>query len=260
MVAQLVARPVRVDDDDVDVRLDERRVVVASVPEDDVGLLLRLIEDLRVVDAGKDQISLGDVRLVLLALLDRRVGRLEVLVALEALGDLLRQVSVRHGVAEDGDALSALAEQRRDMSSGLALAAAGADGADGDHRLRRRQHRVVRRQQPEARSGCERARRDVHHVLVGHVGIGEDDLVDALVADQGGELVLRPDRDALRVEVACQLGGIDATVDVRDLRRRERDDLVLLTASVNEVEVVEVAAGGPRNHYSRPRHVYGLCT
>ena len=62
------------------------------------------------------------------------------------------------------------------------------------------------------------------------------------------------------IEVAGQLGGIDAAVDVRDLRRRERDDLVLLAAAVDEVEVVEVAAGGARNQHSGPRHVYGLCT
>jgi hypothetical protein len=118
----------------------------------------------------------------------------------------------------------------------------------------------VRREQSEACSGGERARGDVHDVLVGHVGIGKDDFVDALVPDQGRELVLGPDRNALRIEVACQLGGVDAAVDVRDLRRRERYDLVLLTAPVDEVEVVEVASGGSRNHYTRPRHVYGLCT
>ena len=37
-----------------------------------------------------------------------------------------------------------------------------------------------------------------------------------------------------------ELGRIAAPVDVGDLRRRERDDLVLLTAAVDEVEVVDV--------------------
>ena len=45
-----------------------------------------------------------------------------------------------------------------------------------------------------------------------------------------------------------ELGRIAAAVDVRDLRRRERDDLVLLTTAVDEVEVVEVAARGADDH------------
>ena len=37
-------------------------------------------------------------------------------------------------------------------------------------------------------------------------------------------------------------------VDVRDLRRGEGDDLDVLAAAVDEVEVVEVAARGARDH------------
>src|SRR5207244_11164766 len=56
VVAQLVTGPVRIQDDDVQVRLDEGRVVVATVPEDHVGFLLGRLEDRRVVDAGEDQV------------------------------------------------------------------------------------------------------------------------------------------------------------------------------------------------------------
>ena len=85
--------------------------------------------------------------LVLLALLDRRVGRVEIVVALEALHGLRGEVTVRHRVAQYGDALAAVTEEARDVASGLALAGARADGADGDDRLARREHRVVRRDQ-----------------------------------------------------------------------------------------------------------------
>ena len=57
------------------------------------------VEDLRVVDAGEDDVAGCDVRLVLLALLDRALGGLEILVALEALRYLLREVAVRHRMA-----------------------------------------------------------------------------------------------------------------------------------------------------------------
>jgi hypothetical protein len=144
---------VRVDDDDVHVGLDERRVVVAAVPDDDVGFPLGGFEDGCVVDAGEDEIAFGEVRLILLALLDRAVGLLEILVALEALDDLLRQVAVGHRVPEHRDALAVVPEKLGDAPRRLALARARADGADRRHRLGRRDHRVVRREELEARPG-----------------------------------------------------------------------------------------------------------
>ena len=98
----------------------------------------------------------------------------------------------------------------------------------------------------------------MHHVLVRHVGVREDDLVDVVLADQVGELGLRVDRNPLRVEVAGEERWIDAACDVRDLRRSERDDLVVVTPAIDDVEVVKVAAGGARDQNLRP-HVYGLC-
>ena len=258
VVAQLVARPVRVDDDDVDVRLDERRVVVAAVPEDHVGLLLGAVEDRPVVDPGEDEVALGQVGLVLLAFLDRRVGGVEVLVALEALHRLRGEVAVGHRVAQDCDAVAGLAQERRDVPGRLALARAGADRADGDDRLGRGQHRLARRDQPERRAGRERARADVHHVLVRHIRVGEDDVLDLVALDQLLELALRRDRNPFGIEVARELARVDAPVDVGDLRRREGDHLVLLAASVDEVEVVEVAAGRARDEYPCPGHIEKL--
>ena len=252
VVAQLVSRPVRVDDDDVNVRLDERRVVVAAVPDDDVGFLLGGLEDRCVVDAGEDEVALGEVRLVLLALLDRAVGVLEILVALEALDDLLRQVAVRHRVAENGDALAVVPEQLGDAARRLALARARADGADRRDRLRRRDHRVVRGEELEARAGSERLRPDVQHVLVGHVRVREDDLVHLVLADQLLELRLRMDRNPVGVELAREERGIDTPRDVWDLRCREGHDLELLASAIDDVEVVEVAAGRARDQDPRP--------
>jgi hypothetical protein len=94
----------------------------------------------------------------------------------------------------------------------------------------------------------------VHHALVGHVGIGEDDLVDLVLADKLLEGRLGQDRDSLRVQRPRQLGGVETPVDVRNLRRREGDDVVLLPAAVDDVEVVEVAARGPGDQHSSPGH------
>ena len=147
VVAQLVSGTVRIDDDDVEVGLDERRVVVAAVPEDHVGFLFRRAQDLLVVDPGEDEVSLGEMRLVLLTLLDRRVGGFEVLVALEALHGLFREISVRHRMAQDGDPLAGLAEQFGDASGGLALAGPVRTAQIATVGLRRNEHRLARRDQ-----------------------------------------------------------------------------------------------------------------
>ena len=243
VVAELVPRPVRVADDDVQVRLDERRVVVAAVPDDHVRLLLGPREDGGVVDPGEDEVPLGQVRLVLLALLDRAVRGVEVLVALEALHGLLRQVAVRHRVPQDGDALPRLAQEVRDVPRRLALAGARAHGADRDHGLLRRDHRRARAEQLVVGPRGHGHGADVHDVLVRDVGVGEDDLVHVLAAHQVGQLLLGEDRDPVRVARARQRSRVDAAFDVRDLRRREGDHLHVVASPVDDVEVVEVAAG-----------------
>jgi hypothetical protein len=136
VVAELVAGSVRIDDDEVQIGMDEGDVVVAPVPDDDVGLLLSPLEDGAVVDPREDEIALGEMGLVLLALLDGGVGGFEILVPLEALEGLLREVAVRHRMAQDCDALACTAKQRGDMARRLALAGAGSHSADGDDRLR----------------------------------------------------------------------------------------------------------------------------
>ena len=84
----------------------------------------------------------------------------------------------------------------------------------------------------------------MHHVLVGHVAVGEHDLLHAVLLDQLRHLRLVVDRDALGVQPAGQLGRVLAVVDVRDLRRREGDDLVRFVVAEVRVEVVEVPARG----------------
>jgi hypothetical protein len=94
----------------------------------------------------------------------------------------------------------------------------------------------------------------VHDVLVGDVGVREDDLVDVVLRDHRLELVLGDDRDPVRVAVAGQGGRVEPALDVRDLRGRERNNLVIGAVAVDEVEVVEVPARGSCNDYPSPAH------
>ncbi len=94
----------------------------------------------------------------------------------------------------------------------------------------------------------------VHDVLVGHVAVGEDDPVDLLGREDPVELVLRDDRDARRVERTGELRRVATPGDAGDLGRREGDDLDARVVAVDDVEVVEVAPGGPHDHDLRAVH------
>lgn len=244
VVGQLVTGAEGVDDDDLEVACIERGVVVAAVPEDDLGFLLGLVEDGLVVDTGVDDVAGGDVGLVLLHLFDGAVVLLEVLEGCEALDLLLDQVTVGHGVADGDDFLAGLEQGVDNLARGLALAAAGAHGGDADQGLVALDGHLGTAEQGEAGPGGVDDGGLVHHVLVGHVGVGEDDGVDAVGGDQLFDLAFVVDRDTVGVELAGELGRVLAAVDVGDLGGGESDDLELLVVAEVGVEVMEVASGG----------------
>ncbi len=231
----------------MEVGAEERGVVVAAVPQDDLGLLLGLAQDALVVDAGVDHEAVVDVGLVLLALLDRGVVAVEVLVGGEALADLAGQVPVRHRVAHRDDLLAHPAQDPRQVAGGLRLADARAHRGDGDHRPARAQHGALDRADAEVRPPTDHPAGDLHHVEVRHVGVGEPHLVDRLVAHDRLELALGADRHAVRVQPAGQLGGVRAPVDVGDLGGRERHHPDPVVAAEQRVEVVEVPSRRPHD-------------
>ena len=74
MVTEFVARAVRVGDDEVQVRYEERKFVVSAVPDDYVALFLRLFEYFGVIDTGVHYMPALDMSFVLLAFLYRHLG------------------------------------------------------------------------------------------------------------------------------------------------------------------------------------------
>ena len=246
VVAQLVPGAKRVGDDNVQARPEERQVVVPAVPDHDVGLLLGLAQDLLVVDSRVHDHAHLDRKLVLLALLDRRVRGVDLLDRLEPLDAHRLEVAVRHRMPDERDLQAGVEQDPADFAARLALAAARADCADRDHGLRALEHRRVRAEEREVGACREDGRRLVHDRFVRQVGIGEDDLVHSLALDQVGELVLGPDRDAVRVLRPGERGRVAAVVDAGDLSRREGDDLGARLLAEDRVEVMEVAAS--RSH------------
>jgi len=89
---------------------------------------------------------------------------------------------------------------------------------------------------------------------VRHVRVGEDDVVDLMLADELLEGGLGQDRNSVRIQRTGELGRILAPVDVRDLRRGEGDHLALGPVPVDEVEVVKVASGSAGDQHPCPGH------
>jgi len=145
----------------------------------------------------------------------------------------------------DGHHPAALvAEDADDAAGGLALAAAGADGADGHHRHPRLEHAGARTDEAEVGARGEDEGRGVHDGLVGHVAVGEDDLIGPEVAHEPRQVGLGMDGDALGITRPRQLRRIAAALDVRDLGGGEGHHLGAGVVAEDRVEVVEVAARG----------------
>src|SRR5919201_1975211 len=125
--------------------------------------------------------------------------------------------------------------KRRDPRPTRVPPAPGADGTDRDHWDRGVEHRVARPEQDEVGPRRERLAPLVHNVLVRDVRVREDDLVDLELTDKARELALVVDPDAVRVAPTGELGRVDAIADERDLRSRERDDLVAPIVSIVDV-------------------------
>jgi hypothetical protein len=191
-----------------------------------------------------DDVADREMRLVLLALLDGAARAIEVFESREALHRLLREIAVRHRMTHDGDAQAARPEEPREGAADLRFPDARAHRADRDHGDLRPQHRRLGPEEREVRARGEGDRGRVHDVDVGDVGVGEDDLVDALRGDECCELALVADGQPVRIEWTGELGRIAAARDAGDLGGCEGDDLRGGIVAVDRVEDVEVAASG----------------
>ena len=142
----LVARPVRIDQHDVDRRLNERQIVVPPVPDDHVGFRLGLSQNPFVVHPGEHDRPRRQMRLVFFPFLDRATGPVEILQRPEPLYRLRREISVRHRMAENGGTQPPRPAPPGYRARERAFPRPGPHRTDGDHRLRRPQHGRTRPQ------------------------------------------------------------------------------------------------------------------
>ena len=163
--------------------------------------------------------------LVLLALLDGRVRRVDLVERGEPLNAHRLEVAVRHRMPDEATrspaSISELADRRVVwlLPHPVRVAQTATTG------FVRAEHRRVGPISLKSAPAASTWDALCMTVLVREVGVGEHDLVDGVRADELGQLVLGADRDAVGVARARQRRRIDALVDAGDLRRRERDDL-----------------------------------
>src|SRR5271157_3813327 len=246
VVTQLVADAERVRHYDFQVGAIERRVVIAAVPQDQLCLPLRLPQDRLIVHTGVDYGPLPKVRLVLLPLLDGALLLPQILHGGETLDPLLGEVAVRHGMTHHHQVPPEAAQFLGHAPRYRALAAAGADCANRNHRNPRRDLGALGAQQPEVGSRGHGARRQVHHGGVSHVTVGKYDRIHVVLTYQLLQPILRYNGNTLRVKLSCQLPRIGSVLNVRDLRGREGHHLKCRVAAETTLKLWKSLPAAPR--------------
>jgi hypothetical protein len=247
VVEQFVTRPVRVEQDNMDIRLKERRVVVASIPKNNIGFLFRLPQDATEIDSGVDRYSPLDVRLVFFYFLNGALLRDKIVKRGEALNDLIFEVPIGHGVTHYHHLPVEIPQNSGDFAGCLGFAAPGPNGANGYNRLIRLEHSVGGCEQDEIRPFRHGDRSLVHQVGVRYVTVGEGHKVNPMLSDEPGEIVFRVNRYAAGVGRTCQFGWNQAPHNVWNLRSREGDYVVARIVFEIDVEIVQVATRSAHN-------------
>jgi hypothetical protein len=112
------------------------------------------------------------------------------------------------------------------------------------------QHGPLRAKQSKVGSGGERPRSNMHHVLVGDVAIGENDLIDGMSAAQFFELRLFDDRNAFRIKPTGKRRWITPIIDTDDLSRSEGDDFNGRIVAVDDIEIMEISSRSTHDDYA----------
>src|SRR3989304_7455603 len=96
-----MAGPMRVDDDYVQIRFVERKIVIAAIPHYDVSFLFYLTQDPPIIYSSIDYVANVDMRLEFLTLFDGALKPIHIIVRGIPFNDPCRQIPVRHRMAND---------------------------------------------------------------------------------------------------------------------------------------------------------------
>ena len=248
----------RIRDYDLQVGLIKWRVIVATVPQDDVCFLLRLSQDPAVIDARVDDRAFTQMRLVFFALFNGALMSVQVLHHGKTLDRLGGKIAVGHGMAHHYYPLSFATQLRGYQASHRTLTATCAHRADRDHRDRRFQLRSAGTQQPKVGTARHHSRRQMHQVRVGNITVGEDRGINLVFFHQAFEIFFFENRDSRGIKRPGQFSGIPPVSDAGNLVGGEGYDVVLRVAAKHYVEIVEVSSSRAENQNLFRFHSYSF--
>ena len=130
----------------------ERHVIVSPVPYDDFRFLFSLVEDGRIIDAGKNNEATNQEMLKFFHFLNRTVVLFHIIDAGKPLNLLLHQIPVWHGVTDHHNVFAKISQNLCDPPGCLTLATTGSHGSNGNDRLPGFDHGLVGAQQREVGS------------------------------------------------------------------------------------------------------------
>jgi hypothetical protein len=247
VVREFVSGAVGIYHHDFEISSVEGRVVIATVPENDVGFLFCLAEDLLVIDACVNDSALLEMRLVLFTLFDGALMVLKVIHGGEALHRLGGKVAIGHGVPDHYWIPPQVTKLGRDHAREGTLAASGANGTNRNYGHRRFDLSVLSTKQPKIDARGNGTRSQVHDVHVRDIAIRKDNSVYVILGDQPFHRILFKDGNSFGIQWARQLRGIPSTRNIGDLSRGESHDLKLGVVAKGNIEIVEVPTRSAKN-------------
>ena len=142
VVEQFMSYPVRIEQNDMNIRLIKGRIIVAAVPYNHVRLFFCGFKDFAVVNAGIYHNSLVDQRFVFFPFFQGALMGSKIPVGRKPLNLLLSQISVRHGMTNRHNLPAHFTQNGAYLAGGLGLSAPGSHGTDGNNGFPRFQHGI----------------------------------------------------------------------------------------------------------------------
>ena len=118
-----------------EIRLEKRRLVVATIPDNDICFFLGLLQDKPIIDARVKGYAFVQQRLIFLSFLDGAIVFVHIIQCLVLLADLFLQFSICHGMPDNNGPFSFFHKDVCDSSGGCALPGTRPHCTDGHHRL-----------------------------------------------------------------------------------------------------------------------------
>mmetsp|Transcript_300 Transcript_300/g.648 ORF Transcript_300/g.648 Transcript_300/m.648 type:complete len:306 (-) Transcript_300:711-1628(-) len=255
IVVFLICWTKRVDESNIKVRLVKAAIIIAAVPQDDIGFLFGLVENHFIVDAGKEKRTVTNVTKVLFPFLNGALVLVHIRFRFVTLASLTQQVLIiRHGVTNRCHLQTLALEVSRNVSRCLTLADACTRGAHGHDGLGGFHHGHMGRQLHKLASRRINTSRELLNGIVLEIGIRQGTGIGTRPGNDIFEFIFGENVKPVGILVSIyvivtQFGRKVAFVNAGNLggSKCHDFDLGLFRPSVHKIK--EVATGRTQNNY-----------